>query len=98
MRHRLFLAVLVIAVHADAAAVRRPSNPPTATIPRIVTTANNSSCDISVSPAATLLLPFFEVDVAKPLDAATNTIFTIVNTSRLPQIARVTIWTDYAYP
>jgi hypothetical protein len=90
--------VLVIAVNMDAASVRRPSSPPTTTLPRFVATANNSSCDISVSPSATLLLPFFEVDVAKRVDDAANTIFTIVNTSRLPQIARVTIWTDYGYP
>ncbi|HEY2828867.1 MAG TPA: hypothetical protein VGJ88_02030 [Thermoanaerobaculia bacterium] len=59
---------------------------------------NNASCDISVSPAATLLLPYFEVDVSKPATAATNTIFSIINTGRTPQTARVTIWTDYANP
>lgn len=65
---------------------------------RVFTTDNNASCDISVSPAATLLLPYFEVDVAKPVSDAANTIFSIINTSRAPQIARVTIWTDYAQP
>jgi hypothetical protein len=62
------------------------------------TTDNNASCDISVSPAATLLLPYFEVDVTKPVDEAANTIFSVINTARAPQIARVTIWTDHAYP
>jgi hypothetical protein len=62
------------------------------------TTDNNASCDISVSPAATLLLPYFEVDVTKPVTDATNTIFSIINTSRSPQTARVTFWTDYANP
>ena len=66
--------------------------------PRIVSTENNASCDITVSPAATLLLPYFEVDAAKPVSDAANTLLTIVNTSRAPQIARVTIWTDYGYP
>jgi len=28
------------------------------------TTANDASCDISVTPAATLLLPYFEVETA----------------------------------
>src|ERR1043166_727730 len=66
--------------------------------PHIVSTENNASCDITVSPAATLLLPYFEVDAAKPVSDAANTLLTIVNTSRAPQIARVTIWTDYGYP
>ncbi|HEY2323208.1 MAG TPA: hypothetical protein VGJ82_10145 [Thermoanaerobaculia bacterium] len=68
------------------------------TTPRVITTDNNASCDISVSPAATLLLPFFEVDVTKSVSDAANTIFSIINTSRAPQTARVTIWTDYAHP
>jgi hypothetical protein len=63
-----------------------------------MTTNNNDSCDISVAPAATLLLPYFEVDVSKPPAAARTTLFTIVNTSSSSQIARVTLWTDYAYP
>ena len=60
------------------------------------TTNNDDTCDIAYMPAATLLLPYFEVD----LDARTgeNTIFTITNTGQLPQVARVTLWTDYAYP
>jgi len=66
--------------------------------PRSVTLDNDASCDISVSPAATLLLPYFEVDVAKPVSDSANTIFSIINTSRTPQIARVTIWTDFAQP
>jgi hypothetical protein len=61
------------------------------------TTVDNT-CEISVSPAATLLLPYFEVEVGKPVADAANTIFTVINTSKLPQIARVTIWTDYGYP
>jgi len=92
------VAVVFIAVNAGAASARRPSSPPIATGPRVVATENNASCDITTSPAATLLLPFFEVDVNKPLTEAANTIFTIVNVSRVPQIARVTIWTDYGYP
>src|ERR1041385_5311042 len=59
---------------------------------------NASSCDIGTFPAATLLLPYFEVEVRKHVNDAANTIFTVVNTSRQPQIARVTIWTDYGYP
>jgi hypothetical protein len=66
--------------------------------PRPATTSNNDSCDIAVLPAATLLLPYFEVETAGPQGAATATVFTITNTSRYPQIAHVTLWTDYAFP
>src|SRR5947207_9629718 len=59
---------------------------------------NNASCDIGTFPAATLLLPYFEVEVRKHVKDASNTIFTVINTSRQPQIARVTVWTDYGYP
>jgi len=59
---------------------------------------NSASCDISTSPAATLLLPYFEVEVSKHVSEAKNTIFTVVNTSRVPQIARVTVWSDQGYP
>jgi len=59
---------------------------------------NNMSCDIGTYPAATLLLPYFQVETSRHVNDAQNTIFSIVNTSRTPQIARVTIWTDYGYP
>lgn len=55
-------------------------------------------CDIGTYPAATLLLPYFEVDFQAPATSAVNTVFTIVNTSNVPQIARVTIWTDWGFP
>jgi hypothetical protein len=58
----------------------------------------DASCDIGTFPAATLLLPYFEVEVRKHVKDASNTIFSVVNTSRQPQIARVTVWTDYGYP
>ena len=62
------------------------------------TTNNDDSCDIGITPAATLLVPYFEVDLkAKPSEART-TVFSIINVTNLPQIARVTIWSDYAYP
>jgi hypothetical protein len=62
------------------------------------TTKNDNSCDIALQPAATLLLPYFEVNLDSPPQIATQTIFTIQNTSSIPQIARVTLWTDWAYP
>lgn len=62
------------------------------------TTNNDDSCDIGVTPAATLLLPYFEVDVANTAGTGQTTLFTITNTSRLPQIAHVTLWTDWSFP
>src|SRR5258708_33278101 len=59
---------------------------------------NDDSCDIGVAPAATLLLPYFQVDFRSPAASAFTTLFTIVNTSPLPQIAKITLWTDWAYP
>lgn len=84
MRRTLLLAVVLAtsALHAQSPA----------------TTRNDDSCDIGVAPAATLLLPYFEVDVTSPADRARTTLFTVVNTSPQPQIAKVTLWTDWAYP
>ncbi|MEO8217914.1 MAG: hypothetical protein ABI718_12605, partial [Acidobacteriota bacterium] len=62
------------------------------------TTNNDDSCDIANQPAATLLLPVFEVDFNSPSTTAVNTLFTVTNTSVLPQIAHITVWTDFSYP
>ncbi len=47
-------------------------------------------------PAATLLLPRFEVD----LDSATgtNTLFSVNNASAAPILAHVTVWSDWSVP
>lgn len=57
---------------------------------------SDDNCDIKLAPAATLLLPYFEVNLSDP--TGETTIFTVVNVARVPQIARVTMWTDLAYP
>jgi len=63
------------------------------------TTNNDDSCDISTAPAATLLLPYFEVDISNNNQAtARTTIFTITNVSNIPQIAHIAIWTDWSFP
>jgi len=59
------------------------------------TTNNDDSCDIGTAPAATLLLPYFEVETAT---RGVDTFFTVTNVSDLPQIAHVTVWTDWSYP
>jgi hypothetical protein len=61
-------------------------------------TNNDDSCDIAVTPAATLLLPYFEVDITSPANVAQTTLFSAINTSAQPQPARVTLWTDRAFP
>jgi hypothetical protein len=61
------------------------------------TTNNDDSCDIGTAPAATLLLPYFEVDFRSPQTTARTTLFTITNVSALPQIAHVVVWTDYSF-
>ncbi len=62
------------------------------------TTNNDDTCDIGTAPAATLLLPYFEVDFNAPQTSARTTLFTITNVSHLPQIAHVVIWTDWSFP
>ena len=59
-------------------------------------TGNANSCDIGVTPAATLLLPYFEVDFYG--NSGRTTLFTVTNVSQYPQIAHVTLWTDLAFP
>ncbi|MCU1229646.1 MAG: hypothetical protein JWO97_2530, partial [Acidobacteria bacterium] len=61
-------------------------------------TNQDDSCDIAVTPAATLLLPYFEVDLSSAADVARTTLFSVINTSPQPQIARVTLWSDWAFP
>ncbi len=58
---------------------------------------NDDSCDVKVGPAATLLLPYFEVNT-NPNVPGQTTLFTITNVTRYPQIAHVTLWTDWAFP
>ncbi|MGZ5433854.1 MAG: hypothetical protein ACXWH7_13100, partial [Thermoanaerobaculia bacterium] len=62
----------------------------------VASTNNDDSCDIALLPAATLLLPYFEVDLEDP--TGETTLFTVTNVSPTDQIARVTLWTDYAVP
>src|SRR5687768_15965445 len=49
------------------------------------TTNNDDTCDISVAPAATLLLPYFEVETSAAVDRsiARSTLFTLTNVSNV---------------
>ena len=53
-------------------------------------------CTIDAVPAATLLVPYFEVN----LDDANGvtTLFSINNASAAPTIAHVIFWTDWSFP
>jgi hypothetical protein len=91
------LATLVVAGSAFAGVTGR-AVAPNATFPigGPATTNNDDSCDIGVAPAATLLLPYFEVDLASR--TGEQTVFTITNVSDEEQVAHITLWTDYSFP
>jgi uncharacterized repeat protein (TIGR01451 family) len=59
----------------------------------------------SARPAATLLLPYFEVDPVPNFPTAAgnpgaplNTVLTVGNSNSTAVLARVTVWTDYGVP
>ena len=86
------LAILfVLLTSAAARAARFPANAP-------ATTNNADSCDVGPYPAATLLLPYFEVDLTSPQQRAQTTIFTVTNVSANARVVNVTLWSDFAYP
>src|SRR5215213_5998828 len=101
----LVAAVLVSGPVFAASRTIRPdlvfTNPAISTVAGAVgpaTTNNDDSCDISVTPAATLLLPYFEVDVTATAGTGRTTLFSVTNVSPFPQIAHVTVWTDWSFP
>lgn len=51
---------------------------------------------IDVTPAATLLVPYWEADPFDP--AGVDTLVTIQNASATATVAHVTLWTDYGLP
>lgn len=56
---------------------------------------------VANEPAATLLLPYFEVELPKKIggkSSGINTIFSINNASATAVLAHVTIWSDLAVP
>ncbi len=57
-----------------------------------------NNCVVGERPAATLLIPYFEVDLANP--AGRTTLVSIANrdTFIFPVLARVTVWTDWGIP
>jgi hypothetical protein len=55
-------------------------------------------CTIDDVPAATLLLPYFEVDLSPGATGGINTLFSINNASASAAVAHVTVWTDQSIP
>ncbi len=53
-------------------------------------------CALDHAPAATLLLPYFEVDLGAI--GGRTTLFSINNAAATPALAHVTLWTDLAVP
>lgn len=53
-------------------------------------------CDLDETPAATLLLPYFEVTLGPT--AGTDTILLLTNTGNVNVVAHVTLWSDLAVP
>jgi len=84
MRLRQILPLLAVLASTSLLATPAGAQPP----------ANLPS--IADQPAATLLLPYFEVDLANP--AGPNTLFTINNASAAAMLAHVTIWSTMHVP
>ncbi|MCP4247727.1 MAG: hypothetical protein GY778_11820, partial [bacterium] len=55
-------------------------------------------CTIDAVPAATLLIPYFEVDLEPNPGKGVDTFFSINNASATPALAHVTVWTDWSQP
>jgi hypothetical protein len=58
--------------------------------------AQSAQPTVGDQPAATLLLPYFEVDLANP--AGANTYFTVNNASATATLAHVTVWSAMHVP
>src|ERR1044071_8770927 len=102
MRKLTILAlVAMLAIAGSAFGAGRMTLQPNATFTNgnnPTTTNNDDSCEITVAPAATLLLPVFDVNITAAAGASDTTLFTITNVSAAPQIAHVTLWTDWSFP
>lgn len=60
------------------------------------TPADAAACDTDVVPAATLLFPYFEVDLDNP--TARTTLLAVTNRDSQPTLVNFVLWTDWAVP
>lgn len=58
--------------------------------------ADTASCRIGVQPSATLLMPYFAVDLDNP--QGQTTLFSVTNARAESHLVKVTMWTDWAVP
>src|SRR6476659_2952750 len=65
-------------------------------LPLVALPAAAEICTIDDVPAATLLLPYFEVDLNS--QNGVQTLFSINNASASAAVAHVTVWTDWSIP
>ncbi|HVT57083.1 MAG TPA: hypothetical protein VHR45_01675 [Thermoanaerobaculia bacterium] len=56
----------------------------------------SGNCRAANQPAATLLVPYFEVDLDNP--GGVNTMLAVNNAAARPAVARVVMWTDWGIP
>lgn len=54
------------------------------------------NCRLGNQPAATLLVPYFEVDLANPMGQ--TTLVSVNNSAPRPTLARMVLWTDWGVP
>ena len=85
MFHRTRRALFSLPLTVVAAFAALASHPAAAAI-----------CTIDPVPAATLLYPFFEVDLDNR--QLRNTVLAVENVSEAPIVAHVTVWSDWAIP
>jgi hypothetical protein len=69
----------------------------------IVSPGLDDRCSIDAVPAATLLFPYFSVDLIRQQDGTlasfrNATLFSLTNVDGEPHLARVTLWTNWALP
>jgi hypothetical protein len=64
--------------------------------PLAVRSAGAVICTVDAVPAATLLLPYFEVDLGDTLGS--NTLFSVNNASATAVLAHVVLWSDLSVP
>lgn len=55
-------------------------------------------CALDPVPAASLLVPYFEVDTTAAAGVGRTTLFSVNNASAAPTIAHVTIWSNWSEP
>jgi hypothetical protein len=86
MRFRRTLSTLAVLAGLSAAQGLAPSN----------ASAQNPPLTVADQPAATLLLPYFEVDLKNPGGA--NTFFSVNNASATATMVHVTVWSEFHVP